>query len=333
MRRLDLDSLKSILKQFRERKVMLTFHSMGDTDSVSSAFALHEYFPRSIIASPDYITSNSRRTLEKLGYTADSIQQSFVHSADLIIMLDVNNFRDCGPFKDELEAFGKPILIMDHHVLHEGAASNVSVFNDESYNSAASIVYDVLQELGFGLSLPAKKLIATGILSDSAEFRNSSPKSFMQIGEILRDTHITYPDLLRFIQHIASVENRAEAIEDLFSASVTVRSKLLFIIGTARFHANHLADDAIRIGADASLFSSFTENGIAVSARLRPPLDRERSVHLGIVLSKLAPLIGGQGGGHPCAAGAYGTNPQGMKRLTQQFISEITSRKRARIKR
>ena len=48
----------------RDKRTLLTFHSIGDTDSISSAFALLKFFNNATIATPDFITGNSRRILE-----------------------------------------------------------------------------------------------------------------------------------------------------------------------------------------------------------------------------------------------------------------------------
>jgi alanyl-tRNA synthetase len=98
---------------------------------------------------------------------------------------------------------------------------------------------------------------------------------------------------------------------------------MLMLYGQARMHANKVADDAIRIGADVALFYTISKREISFSARLRPPLDAECDINLGKTMKSLAPLINGNGGGHPCAAGAYGTNRSNAPTFIKSFISEI----------
>ena len=114
---IDFEILRSTLTDYRTKRIMLTFHSLGDTDSVSSAFGLAEYFTNSTIATPDFITANSKRILDQLGFDQNRVTNKFDDAADLVIMLDVNNFEDCGAFKEKLEARKKPILIIDHHIV------------------------------------------------------------------------------------------------------------------------------------------------------------------------------------------------------------------------
>lgn len=324
MELLTFERLKSLLGEHKDKRVMLTFHSIGDTDSVSSAFALSNYMQNAAIAAPDFITANCKRMLQRLGFPESRITTNFDDNADLIILLDVNNFQECGSFSGKLSSFNKPILIIDHHALKGLDRQNVYVFNDETYNSTTSIVYDALEHLGHKIDSKTAALIALGIISDSADFVNSFPKTFTQMGKLLEISGTGYSELLQDIRHIASPESRMDSIISLFGSKVEVRHNLLFVYGRAAFHANHSADNALKIGADVSIFYAINGNDITFSARLRSPLDKELGLHLGIIMRKLAPLVNGTGGGHPCAAGLYGkASGADHEELIKGFVSEI----------
>jgi nanoRNase/pAp phosphatase (c-di-AMP/oligoRNAs hydrolase) len=321
---IDFEILRSTLMDYKTKKVMLTFHSLGDTDSVSSAFGLAEYFANSTIVTPDFITANSKRILDQLGFDEARITTKFDDSADLVIMLDVNNFEDCGSFKSKLEARKGPVLIIDHHVAQAMNKENVLVFNDEFYNSTASIVYEVLRLAGIMIFKSIAELLALGIISDSAEFRNASYRTFEEVGELLNIANVDYVSLLPIMQHTASVDAREQSMRDLFNSKTAVVAGLLFTTGIAKGHANQSADDAIKVGADLALFYSINKREVSFSARMRPPLDKELNVHLGRIMRDLGPIIGGHGGGHPCAAGAYGPSIPKAVEFASKFVSEIT---------
>ncbi len=326
MKEINFKSLKSIIEDNSNRKVLLTFHSIGDTDSISSAFALLKFFKRATIATPDFITGNSRRILEKLKFDEKLITKKFDDNAELVILLDVNNFEDCGSFSANLERFKGTILIIDHHTPTKIKKDNVFAFNDESYNSAASIVYDLVKSAGLDLDSSLANLMATGIISDSAELRNAFPRTFVQIGELLQKSGMDYQSLLLEMQHVASAKTRAGFVKDLFKSKIIINNGLLMLYGRTEIHANKIADDAIRIGADLAIF--YTNNGkeVSFSARMRPPLDRKYKINLGRIMRALAPKINGQGGGHPCAAGAYGSNPFNESEFLESFMEEINKR-------
>ena len=320
---IDFETLRSTLINYRTKRVMLTFHSIGDTDSVSSAFALAEYFSDSTIASPDFITTNSKRILERLGFDQKLVTDRFDDSAELVIMLDVNNFEDCGAFKDKLSACKSTILVIDHHVAQSINKDNVLIFNDEFYNSTASIVYELLKPSGIMISKSIAELLALGIISDSAEFRNASYKTFEEMGELLNIANVDYVSLLPIMQHMAAIETREQSMLDLFNSKPVVVAGLLFSSGITKGHANQSADDAIKIGADLALFHSINKTEVSFSARLRPPLDKELGIHLGRIMKDIAPTIGGHGGGHPCAAGAYGPSIPKAGEFVSKFTAEI----------
>ncbi len=326
MRAIDFTGLGRIVSSHKNARTMITFHSMGDTDSVASAFSLASYFPNATIVSPDFITSNSKHILERLGFAPDAIKGAFDESAEFIVMVDVNNFEDCGAFKGKLAAATQEILIVDHHAAQSNGKDSLFSFNDETYNSTSSTMFDLLKALGSKIDGKTAELLAAGIVSDSAEFKNSTPHTFVQIGELLKLANKDYQALLQDMRHTIAPENRMDAIKNLFDSEVTIRNGLVFIIGKG-FRANIAADDAIRIGADVALFYSISSNEISFSARMRPLLDKERNIHLGKMMVSLAPIIKGHGGGHPCAAGAYGSGTSAALAFINSFMNAMLNPK------
>jgi nanoRNase/pAp phosphatase (c-di-AMP/oligoRNAs hydrolase) len=326
MKQIDINSLKETLRSYKDKRVLLTFHSVGDTDSIASALALQKYFKNASIATPDFITSNSRRTLEHIGISESLIKKEFDKNAELVILLDVNNFEDCGSFRDKLKNYPRNILIIDHHTTTPVSKENVISFNDESYNSAASIIYEILKSATVNLDKKTAALLAAGIIADSAELRNSFPKTFVQLGELLEKAKMSYPSMLLEMQHISSPETREGFMEDLFKSNISIKNGMLMLYGKSKFHANTIADSAIKIGADVTIFYSTNKKEVSFSARLRPTLDKQYNIHLGEIMKALAPIINGQGGGHPCAAGAYGPNIQNANKFLSSFISTINNK-------
>src|SRR5271157_4899575 len=230
MRAIDFEELKRIVSSHKNARTMITFHSIGDTDSVASAFSLAQCFSNATIATPDFITSNSKHILERLGFPS-AIKNTFDANAEFIVMVDVNNFSDCGAFKEKLEITAKDILILDHHAAQGLDKQSVLSFNDESYTATSSIVFDLLKDLKCGIDGKTAELLASGIVSDSAEFRNSTPYTFIQIGELLKLANMDYQALMMDMRHVAAPENRLDAIKNLFKSEVTVRDGLVFVIG------------------------------------------------------------------------------------------------------
>ncbi len=332
MEKIGIDALSFLIKENKDRRVLITFHSIGDTDSVTSAVSLSKYFANARVATPDIITANASRILKRMGFESLSIGNNFDPDAELIVLTDVNNFEDCGEFRFQLEGFRGKTIIIDHHSPKEIQKENVFVFNDESYNSAASIVFALLKKLDQRLDEKTAMLLLAGIISDSADLRNSTPSTFMQIGELLGIARTEYPEVLEKMEHVADAAARARTMTDITKAKVDLVEGLLYVHGKAHAHANIAADAAINIGADVALFTAEDAKEVSFSARLRAPLDRRLGIHLGMIMKSLAGVINGNGGGHPCAAGAYGQLSTNADEFEKRFLEEIAKRARGKAK-
>ncbi|MDE1810611.1 MAG: DHH family phosphoesterase [Candidatus Micrarchaeota archaeon] len=320
----DSGSLAKLLQSYSGKRALLTFHSMGDTDAIASSLILSKFFKSYSVATPDTITSHSKSILKKLGFDPESITDDFDGSAQLVILSDVNNFEDCGAFRQKLKDFVGTIIVIDHHAPKQ-VSKEILVYDDEGYNSASSIVFDVVEQSGIRLSRNEAKLLALGIISDSAELMNSTPQTFMQIGRLLEAGGTDYSTLSLMLKSTPSVNDRYTGVKDLFSAKREIISGRLFVYGRSSYQANHMADDAIKIGADISLFHTVSRKEISFSARMRPELEQS-GVHLGVIMRGLAGIINGSGGGHPSAAGAYGTGKSKSAEFTDAFLREVVKR-------
>ncbi len=329
MEAIDLEELASLLLEWKSKRVLFTFHSIGDTDSIASAIALSSFFKNSTIATPDIITSNAKRIMKNFGYDPESVKNRFP-LVDKVVLLDVNSFEECGAFHENLENFAGEMLIIDHHAPKPLAKKDIYYFNNETYNSATSIVYAAISKARLGINSNIAKVLLAGIVSDSAEFRNATPDTFIQIGQLLKIAGFDYMELLENMQHVAEPESRLKSIEDIMSSKAEVKNGLLFMHGEAHAHANIAADYAIKIGADVALFYDMGEKEISFSARLRPPLEKKYNIHVGRIMQDVAKAIGGTGGGHPAAGGAYGPLKNASDNFVSQFIERILEKTRNR---
>ncbi len=316
----NFDGIVSEIRRLADARTVLTFHSVGDTDSLASAIAMSLLFRNSVVAAPDRLTGNAARILHKLGYGNGLVSYEFDDSAETVVLLDVNNFEGCGSFREKLEGFDGRILVVDHHRPMEDK-ENMVILSDESYNSASSIAYEILKRFGANVDGRLAKLIAMGILSDSAEFKNATPLSFGQLGELFAAAKTDYITLTTEMGHVSPAEERIKTVTDVMESHAFVNAGLLFMEGECHGYANLAADSAIKIGADVALFHALGKE-VSFSARLRPTLDRKYRIHLGRIMRQLAPIISGTGGGHPCAAGAYG-NGGDIERFIRSFIDSI----------
>lgn len=328
MRKVDFDGLCGILREYRGRKVLLTFHSIGDRDGVGSAAALSSFFSDSVVATPDFITNNAKKMLEYVGYGA-RLDTRFREEADLAIILDANTPDVLGGFKERLGKFRGDVLVIDHHAPHDDFRGDVATFNDEAYNSTSSIVYDALRALGAEVSKGAAFLLLNGIIADSADLRNSSPTTFRQIADLLEISKVDFSFISEYYHANVPVRNRYETVEDIYSSKAEIVGDYVVMYGRAHARANVAADAALNLGADAAVFWVTTEREASLSARLLSPLDKKLGIHLGVMMEAVAGIVGGTGGGHACAAGAYGPRREGAQEAGEEVLRKIKEKMKA----
>ncbi|MEM3791661.1 MAG: DHH family phosphoesterase [Candidatus Micrarchaeaceae archaeon] len=299
-----LDELLNKINALRRGKAGITFHSIGDRDSVASAFGISELFPNSEIMTPDFITNNAKRMLERLGIS-EKIKPFSSKGLESVIILDANTLEVMGNAKRELESFEGRILFIDHHARHK-EENKGTIFNSEEFNSTSSIIYELLKKAGVLIKKEIAIMLLNGIFADSADFQNSTSLTFMQISELLKTSGISFSEITNEMGESIPVENRYLLFQDICAAEKIMKNGHLFITGISRLHANIVAEACIKFGADAALFMHLGNEEVSLSARLRSPLDKQLSIHLGKIMQKIGQIISGTGGGHSCAAGAYG---------------------------
>ncbi|MGC8586717.1 MAG: DHH family phosphoesterase [Candidatus Micrarchaeia archaeon] len=318
----DFEYVYNFIKSNSGRKFLITFHSIGDRDGVGAAIALSKYLTNSVVATPDYITSNAKHMLEHAGYSKE-IRSVYPEDAEIIIVLDTNNFKSLGGFASTIINSGKQVLFIDHHLLSTGLERDAIIYSDENFNSTSSIVYELLKRLGLPIDKESAILLLNGIISDSADFQNATPQTFRQVADLLDTARMEYTDILSYFHEKVPLANRYSLINDIFASNAEIVGGYIIIYGRSNIHANIAADMALRLGADASLFWLINEKEVSISARLRPPLDRKLSLHLGKVMQDASEIIGGNGGGHPCAAGAYGPEKERAPDAIGKILGEI----------
>jgi nanoRNase/pAp phosphatase (c-di-AMP/oligoRNAs hydrolase) len=319
---LSFDGVLDFFDRNRGSRFLLTFHTIGDRDGVAAALGLSEMLNDSVVATPDFITNNAKHMLEKAGYNA-RIGSRFPNDAETAVILDANRMELMGEFERKLKRFSGEVLFIDHHSPPKAIPKNASLFNSEEYNSASSIVYDILKSGGVKVSASAARVLVNGIVADSADFQNSSARTFMQISELLDSAGMLYSEVVENVHGAQSPGIRDMVLKDLFSAHVAQYGNYLLVTGEAQFQANTAAETALRVGADAAVFWSVRKSEASVSARLRSPLDKKLSINLGAVLGEAGKILQGTGGGHPCAAGAFGRKKAGILDAGNYVINSI----------
>ncbi|MEM3212126.1 MAG: DHH family phosphoesterase [Candidatus Micrarchaeaceae archaeon] len=324
---ISFDELLGLVSKYAQTDVLITFHSIGDRDAVGSAVALSEYMQNSIVAMPDFLTNNAKHMLASVDYE-HKISAKFVNTSAVIIT-DADNTSVLGPFSKELLNYSGEVLFIDHHLKSNDVvselpkASAVYLFTDEKFNSTSSIIYALLKRLGAKIGKEVALLLANGITADSADLQNADALTFMQLSELFSISGTTYATLQEMYHENIPLTNRLMTMQDVKNANLESTGKYLLVFGKATEHANVAADTAMNMGADAAVFWSVTPYEASISGRLRSPLNKKLNVHLGVYMHEIASLLNGTGGGHACAAGAYGPEKGRVEEAAMHIVNKL----------
>ncbi len=322
MRKINIDELEEMLRVNRHKGVVLVSHSIADADFMSSAIALSSYLDHPRMTVPDKISSSIEGILKKEGIKYST--STSLGDYDVAIMLDVNDFDGCGNLGAELKRADKPIIIIDHHAPKDIQKDSVYAFDGEGYTSASSIIYHILKDLGATISQEEAKLLLIGIVSDSADLRNSTPQTFDDVSELMRTARTDYPTIQNIISYDLTSRERYRIIDSISKSGKMMINGLLLVYGRSEVPAHITSYMSIKVGADIALFYSMYKDEISFSVRIRHPADKKYGIHAGILMRDVSGIIGGIGGGHPCAAGAYGKYKDKQQQFIDEFIKRVT---------
>ncbi len=320
------DRICNIISELRNKKAAFTFHTVGDRDGVGSAIALSKCFSDAVVVTPDFITNNAKRMLKQAKFKGQLLDK-LPWDREVVIVTDANNLDALGGMKRELLSREADLIFIDHHAVKDYTlGKSIIVFNDENYNSASSIVYEILKRNGEKVDEEAAMLLLNGIIADSSDFQNATALTFKQVAELLEIADTSYSEIVEYFHQDVQVKDRYALMKDLFGAKIEVVGDYILMHGKAGGAANLAAETAINFGADGSVFWSERKEEVTVSARLRSPLDRRLGMHLGRMMQETGRSILGSGGGHPCAAGAYGPGKENLEGAVKALIDAMRER-------
>jgi nanoRNase/pAp phosphatase (c-di-AMP/oligoRNAs hydrolase) len=292
----------SIFSDLKNRRAIITFHSLGDLDAVGAAIALQRFLGKnSTIAPPDRANSAARKLLEYTETNTAIFSELKRTPKDAIIALD-----SASPHLMSHLAGIKPDILIDHHARMGGEMSASQEINDPAASSTCEMLYFLLQPTD-RISCMALLL---GIISDSANFRYATPRTFTAAASLLEHCGMSYPQLLSLASAPESFGERIEALRSCSSVSAEKIGEHIVAIAMAKSHEAHFADMLVHLGADIA-FVGCTGAEAKISARMRQELIGR--VRLDRIMFEVGKVLGGNGSGHELAAGASGSDVQNLK--------------------
>ncbi len=309
--------IKEALRSLNGKPAIITFHSLGDLDACAGALALARFLGKeAMVAPPDRTNSESRRLLGAQLLDALSFEQARKRFPSApVVLLDANDRSILPQFSKEGGGEDGPVfLLIDHHA--PGADSVRAQI--EWIDPQASSVCEMVGALVGPAGPESARWLIWGILSDSAQLVRADTRTFSMMADLLAKADMSYEEILHALEHPASPQARAAVLEGLRQAVWLHKGGLVVATAVVSSHESHVADALVRAGADAAFVGTQDGKGARISARLRPALSSR--LDLPKIMRETGRIVGGDGGGHPCAAGASG--PRWDKLESALFLAQ-----------
>jgi nanoRNase/pAp phosphatase (c-di-AMP/oligoRNAs hydrolase) len=293
---MDYPKAKRFLASLKRKKVLITFHSLGDLDAVCSALALSWHLgKKAVVAAPDRLTSEARKYVALCEGTVLNFASVELRGFDCVVVDSSSPY-----LLSHLE--GKKIAaIFDHHAINEGSVKAANAFIDANASSSSEIIAQLI-------SKPDRKVaeaLLVGLIADSARFKNSNARTLEVAGKLLSASGKSMWEVSTFASHDEDISERIETLASCKRLHVARAGNLLVAVTKVRSFAAHVADALVSLGADVAIVGEAGKEA-RVSARCSDRVPPEFS--LVPLMEEAGKMIGGVGGGHRHAATATGSN-------------------------
>ncbi len=301
-------------------------HQNADPDAVCSAYALQsllqELRPTATISvhCPEGIGASTKQLLTNLDITLPENQG--LEEAQLAILVDTNALDQLGKAGEELRRKNLPFVVVDHHHPHpdtEKLAAKMIV--DESASAAAEVVYNLFIAAARPMSLSAAMALLAALFVETRHFYLARKSTF----EVAAGLVEAGADPRRLSEMLSTRMNRSERMARLKAAGrIQVVSVGDWIVATSQLgsYQSSAARALLGVGAHIALVGGKAKERVRVNMRATEEFASKTGIHLGRDLAiPLGKVFGGGGGGHPTAAGFYGT--VGVEEMLKKTVERV----------
>jgi len=284
-------AFQRFLSEKREERLVITSHRKADIDGLACAYALSRVFPNSIIAL-DELDEGAKGLAERLSISTAQIRELERKEYAGLVVVDTASYTLLEPARD-----WKILLVIDHH--HpEGRDMEAGILIvDDGSPSTAEMVAGLLPDAGKDVAFA----LAAAIISDTARFKAGRADTFRKLAGLIEKSGAPYHELLELAEPELRPDVKMAILKACQRVSISYSGGL--VIATSEVGSNE--SDAAQVlseAADVAFVASWKEREkeTRISARARKCVP----VPLNEVMKDVGVSLGGNGGGHPKAAGA-----------------------------
>jgi bifunctional oligoribonuclease and PAP phosphatase NrnA len=308
------DDVVEYLKNLKGKTLVLTHHN-ADIDAGASAISLKlglEKIGKDVsIGVAESVSRAARGFCGKYEFLIDPDCANFQN----VVLVDTSVLEQLNSVKNL-----RADCVIDHHP--KGKLVGEIFWVDEEKKSAAQMVFEVLKDLEVKLDHELAKIIACGIVGDTAHLRLAEKEEFSVLVELLH-SGVTYSEILKSLESKIEVSERIACLKACTRAEVYRHGEIIVVISKVISFEAAACRALLRSGADVAVVIANKKDQIRISSRgnyrLKGKLDLSK------IFSGVGKIIGGSGGGHDLAGSANGKDKK-EKEVRDFLVSELSKR-------
>jgi len=309
-----MEKVVEYLRNLQGRTLVLTHHN-ADIDAAASATALTlglRKLGKQVEAGVAESVSRAARTLcGKYKLLIDPDCSNF----DNIVLVDTS-------VPEQLASVAnlRVDCVIDHHP--RGKLVGEIAWIDEDKKSSAQMVFSVLKALNVEIDQELAKVLACGVVGDTAHLRLAEKHEFGVMVELLH-TGIKYSDVLALLECHADLSERVACLKACARSKVYRSGEVLVVFSRVISHEAAACRALVRSGADIAIVMAKKKDQMRVSSRANYRM--KGKIDLSVIFKGVGKIIKGSGGGHDLAGSANGSNKD--DKAVRKFLLDEFSKK------
>ncbi len=306
---LDMSPLSEWLNARDDGPIAVVTHRNGDMDTIGSGVILARAI-EGARACGLYIGTLARKMTEgmELGFMQiDADRPAFPRSIAGIIVVDC-----ASPGQIGFQLPDAPLCVVDHHSSASDPWPDGTTIIRGEVSSTAEMVWEWvkaskhLPNSKYELTSEDATLLLAAIISDTGRFKHSRAGCHRRVEEISEASGVDPADVIEQMETEDLNHSQRISILKAVSRSQSHEAGGLVVAMTrASTHEGMVAHALLSAGAHVGLVHKKTPDGMRVTARASRTAT-ELGVDVGALMKAMATRLGGEGGGHPGAAGWSG---------------------------
>ena len=308
----DFQKILKILKDTDAGFVLLLCHRSADADAICSAYAfqglLKRFMPNVVfeVGCPQGVNKPSKVLLERMPITVNL--KPNIESADVIVLLDLNNIDQLDEVADTIKKSGAPKIIVDHHYASPETTKICKLcIIDQKAAANCEFIYKLYIQAKAKPDYNEAKALFIGIAFDTRHFALASASTLQAIAKLVDAGIDVQATLAEFALPIDMSERLAKLKACKRAKIIRVGEWIIALSHVSAFQAP-AAKALIDLGAHVSAVAGQKNGKIEISLRSTRQFAEGAGVNLGTdIAAPLGVILNGVGGGHAMAAGVSGT--------------------------